>query len=190
MWYAFSDEICGIPPSNNNIFSTWDRTVTEQRCSAQLNPSLLLHTCYGTGRVMRRRKKRRRRRMRRIEQRLRGEPHENRNSFLNQIHQKHLFKNWKSNCIINYHLPCSTPETAITSSIDNTHNLKGDVLYKCSTCDKLFTYRSLWSRHEKEHHTRYCHVTINSHLLSFQKDSGDSGYSGLYALISIGSAKV
>ncbi|XP_063685808.1 zinc finger protein 39-like [Bolinopsis microptera] len=46
----------------------------------------------------------------------------------------------------------STPEPS-TTSIDNSHIQKGEAFYACSVCDKLFTYRSLWSRHEKEHHT-------------------------------------
>ena len=45
-----------------------------------------------------------------------------------------------------------TPEPT-AMSVDNSHIQKGEAVYACSVCDKQFTYRSLWSRHEKEHHT-------------------------------------
>eukprot|EP00116_Pleurobrachia_bachei_P012224 sb/3472486/ len=43
--------------------------------------------------------------------------------------------------------------TVEPNTIDNSHIQKGEAFYACSICNKLFTYRSLWSRHEKEHYT-------------------------------------
>jgi len=52
--------------------------------------------------------------------------------------------------------------TTTNSSINNDHIQKGVSLYACNYCGKVFHYRSLWTRHEKEHLSSHksfqCHI--------------------------------